>query len=139
MSNEGKSVQVHYKGTLADGTVFDSSEGRDPLSFTVGEGKLIPGFEDAVRDMQVDETRKIEIPCADAYGEHDRERTTSVPKANLPDDLEPKVGMVLRMTTPQGAIPVKVTQVQDDSITVDANHPLAGQDLTFEITLVTVG
>lgn len=138
MSNEGKTVKVHYKGTLADGSVFDSSEGRDPLSFTVGEGKVIPGFEDAVSNMDVGETKTVEIPCAEAYGNPDPRRTASVPTGSLPDDINPEVGMMLQMTTPQGPIPVRVTEVADDAITVDANHPLAGEDLTFEITLVEV-
>lgn len=136
MSNEGKAVKVHYKGILDDGSVFDSSEGREPLPFTVGEGKVIPGFEQAVSDMSVGDTKTVTIPSADAYGDPDPRMTGPVPKANLPDDLEPTVGMMLQMTTPQGAMPVRIVEVAEDTVTVDANHPLAGQDLTFEITLV---
>jgi len=136
MSNEGKTVKVHYKGTLADGSVFDSSEGRDPLGFTVGEGRVIAGFDTAVRDMAIGETKTVEIPCADAYGESDPTRVVEVPKANLPEGLDPQAGMMLQMTTPQGPLPVRVTEVAEETFTVDANHPLADQDLTFEITLV---
>ncbi len=138
MIENGKTVKVHYKGTLSDGTVFDTSEGRDPIAFVIGEGSVIPGFENAVAAMEVDETRTITIPCAEAYGETRDEMIGQIPRANLPQDMEPEVGMMLQMNSPEGSIPVRIVGLDAENVTLDANHPLAGQDLTFELTLVEI-
>lgn len=132
-------VKVHYKGTLSDGQVFDSSEGRDPLEFTVGTGQVIPGFENGILGMEIDESKTIEIPSAEAYGEPKAEMIQEVPMSQLPEEIKPEVGMQLMTQTPDGQqIPLVVTEVKEDTITVDANHPLAGKDLTFELTLVGI-
>ncbi|MCB1181892.1 peptidylprolyl isomerase [bacterium] len=138
MIEAGKTVQVHYKGTLGDGTVFDSSEGRDPIAFEVGSGQVIPGFEAAVVGMAVGDSQTVNIPCAEAYGEPREEMIGQVPRSELPEGLEPKVDMVLAMQSPEGEMPVRVIEVAEDTITLDANHPLAGHDLTFELTLVAI-
>lgn len=134
-------VKVHYKGTLTDGTVFDSSEGREPLEFTMGQGQLIPGFENAVMGMEINQTKSCFIPSAEAYGDVNPEMLQKVSKSQLPEDLQQKaaVGMQLSSRMPDGTeFPVMVTEVNEESITVDANHPLAGKDLNFEITLVEI-
>ena len=135
----GDSVKVHYKGTLEDGTVFDSSEGREPLAFTLGAGQLIAGFEKAVIGLEEGETTTTHIPAAEAYGEHRPEMTITVPKSELPADMEVHEGLQLQLNQPDGQpIPVVITNIEDDQITLDANHPLAGKDLTFEIRLVEI-
>ena len=135
----GDTVQVHYTGKLDDGSVFDSSAGRDPLEFTVGAGQVIPGFEQAVEGMAVGQTKTVTIPSAEAYGERVAEAVLQVPREQLPPDLEPEVGQQLVMQSRDGRqIPIVVVEVTEDSITIDANHPLAGRDLTFEIELVAV-
>ena len=138
MIESGKTVKVHYKGTLGDGTVFDSSEGRDPLSFEIGSEQVIPGFEAAVAAMGVGDTQTITLACADAYGEANEDMVGLVPRDSLPDELEPEVGMMLQMESPDGAVPVRVVEVAEETITLDANHPLAGEDLTFELTRVEI-
>lgn len=138
MIEAGKTVKVHYTGTLADGTVFDSSDGRDPISFEIGGGQVIPGFENAIVVMEVGQTDTVHIPCAEAYGEARPEMIGEIPRTELPDDLEPEVDMVLAMHSPEGEMPVRIVEVGDETITLDANHPLAGHDLTFELTLVEV-
>ena len=136
MAHEGKTVKVHYKGTLSDGRVFDSSQDRDPIEFVMGEGKVIPGFENTVSDMEVGETRTVTIPSDDAYGEHNPEQVVTVAHDQFPDEIDPEEGMMLKVQTPQGDMPVRVKKVEEDGVTLDANHPLAGEDLTFELTLV---
>ncbi len=132
-------IRVHYKGTLTDGSLFDSSEGREPLEFTVGAGQVIPGFDNAVRDMEVGESKSFLIPCDDAYGQRDERLIQRVDRNMLPQDLQPEVGMMLASTLPNGEqIPVKVSEVTDAEIVIDANHPLAGQDLNFAIELVEI-
>ncbi len=138
MIEAGKTVKVHYKGTLADGAVFDSSEGRDPIEFELGSGQVIPGFDAAVTSMEVGQTETIDIPCAEAYGELRQEMIGQIPRTELPEDLEPEIDMVLAMQAPEGEMPVRIVEVDADTVTLDANHPLAGQDLTFELTLVEV-
>ncbi len=138
MIEAGKTVKVHYKGTLDDGSVFDSSEGRDPIEFEMGSGALIPGFEAAVAEMETDETRSVTIPAAEAYGDVNQDMVGEIPRSNLPDDIEPEVGMVLSMHAPDGEMPVRVVAVDEENLTLDANHPLAGQNLTFELTLIEV-
>ena len=132
-------VKVHYKGTLSSGEVFDSSEGRDPLEFTLGSGQVIPGFDNGIIGMQVDESKTINIPAAQAYGEAKDELKQEVPKAQLPPEIQPQVGMQLMSKAPNGQdFPVVISEVKEESIVVDANHPLAGKDLVFEVTLVSI-
>lgn len=138
-AKDGDTVKVHYTGTLADGEVFDTSAEREPLEFTLGQGQLIPGFEKAVVGMGVGESAKIDIPSDEAYGEVREDLIIAVPKNQLPDDVEPKVGMQLQVNQPNGQpVPVRVAEVGETELKLDANHPLAGQDLTFEIELVEV-
>lgn len=139
MIEEGKKVKIHYTGTLDDGTQFDSSAGRDPLEFEMGAGMVIPGFEKGVADMDVGEKKSIHIPAEEAYGERREDLVMQFERSQLPDGLEPQVGMGLQMQGPQGQpVPVTVTEVADDNITIDANHQLAGQNLNFELELVEV-
>jgi peptidylprolyl isomerase len=138
MIEAGKTVKVHYKGTLDNGEVFDSSEGRDPIEFEIGAGTVIPGFEAAVAMMQVNETASVTIPCAEAYGEINENMVGQIERTQLPEDIEPEVGMVLSMHSPDGEIPVRVVALDEQTLTLDANHPLAGENLNFELTLVEV-
>lgn len=139
MLEEGQKVRVHYTGTLGDGEQFDSSEGRDPLEFEMGAGMVIPGFERGVAEMVVGEKKTIQIPTSEAYGEKRDEMVMEFERENLPEDLDPEVGMGLQMQGPQGqAVPVRITAVATATVTLDANHPLAGQDLTFELELVGI-
>ncbi len=138
---EGDTVKVHYTGRLEDGTVFDTSRQRnEPLEFTLGQGQLIPGFEKAVVGLSVGEDTTINIPSSEAYGDHREELEVVVSKSDLPDNIEPEVGMQLQMQQKgsQQAIPVQITGVTEDQVTLDANHPLAGKDLTFDIELVEI-
>mgnify|MGYP000982557173 CR=1 FL=1 len=137
MANNGSMVKVHYTGTLGDGTVFDSSLKREPLQFKLGCGHVIPGFEEAVLSMKVGETKTVTIPADQAYGQRREELILVVEKAKMPSDLDPKVGDKLQMRQPKGApVTVVVTEITEETITLDANHALAGKDLTFELTLV---
>ncbi len=133
------SVKIHYTGKLTDGQVFDSSEGRDPLEFTLGQGHIIPGLEKGLIDMEVNEKKTISIEFAEAYGEFRPELKQQVPKDMLPPDMTPEVGMGLVSKTPDGSeIQLVVDEIGDDFIIVDANHPLAGKDLIFEVELVEI-
>ncbi|MWB79623.1 peptidylprolyl isomerase [Pseudooceanicola sp. 216_PA32_1] len=135
----GDTVRIHYTGTLSDGTTFDSSEGRDPLEFTVGSGQIIPGLDKALPGMAVGENKTVEIPCGEAYGEHQPEAVQSVDRAQIPENIEVKPGLQLQVQTPQGqTVPVVVTEVSESEVVLDANHPLAGRDLTFAIELVEI-
>jgi peptidylprolyl isomerase len=136
MVETGKTVKVHYTGTLTDGSVFDSSQGRDPLEFQVGAGQVIPGFDAAIQQMDVGTTKTITIPSDQAYGEVRQDMIALIPHEQFPDGLNPEVGQTLQLRTPEGALPVRVTEVQDSGVVIDGNHPLAGEDLTFELTLV---
>lgn len=139
-AKKGDKVSVHYKGTLENGTVFDSSEGRDPLEFTLGGGQLIPAFESAVEGLAIGETITKAIGADDAYGARNDELMIEVEKDKLPPDMEVVVGQMLAIKQEDGSsTPVTIVDVKDEMVTLDANHPLAGQDLTFEITLVTLG
>ena len=135
----GDAVKVHYSGKFDDGQVFDSSEGGDPLGFTVGAGHVIPGFDAALLGMQVGETKNVVIPAEQAYGERMEElvQTISREQFNL-GDVEPELGMAIEMQTPQGTIPLIITEMSDTSVTLDANHPLAGEELHFDLTLVEI-
>ena len=138
-AKSGDTVKIHYTGTLDDGSQFDSSAGRDPLEFTVGSGQVIPGFDKAVEGMSVGEKKSINIACADAYGEHHEQMVQEVPNSALPTGMKPEVGMGLQAQSQDGQpIALTVTAVGEDSITVDANHPLAGKDLNFDIELVEI-
>jgi FKBP-type peptidyl-prolyl cis-trans isomerase 2 len=136
---DGDKVKIHYKGTLDDGTVFDSSEGRDPLEFEVGSKQVIPGFEKAVKGMKKGDKKTFKIDCKDAYGEPNPAMVQSIPRDKLPADQEPKEGMMVGIGLPNGQqMPAKITKVTDKEVTMDLNHPLAGKNLTFEIELVSV-
>ena len=139
-AKSGDTVRIHYTGKLSDGTEFDSSEGRDPLEFSLGSGNVIPGFDDAVDGMSVGDEKTVTIPPEHAYGPKHEQLIQDVPKTALPPDLSPEVGMRLQSRTPDGrTMHLVVTDVADESITVDGNHPLAGEDLTFDIKLVAIG
>jgi peptidylprolyl isomerase len=135
-AKNGDTVRVHYKGTLEDGQVFDSSFESDPLEFKLGEQRVINGFEKAVEGMEEGETRNVTIPSQDAYGEYRNDLSITVDRERIPQDIKPEVGMVLQVPTQQGVpVNVTVTEVSDESVTLDGNHPLAGKDLSFEIRL----
>jgi FKBP-type peptidyl-prolyl cis-trans isomerase 2 len=135
----GDTVRVHYHGKLKDGSTFDSSEGREPLEFTVGNGQVIKGFDDAVIDMNVGDKITVEIPVENAYGERNDDMMMEYPVSDFPADMKPEVGMELNMSDNQGNVfPVVIAEVLDDSVVLDANHPLAGEDLIFEIELVSI-
>lgn len=138
-ANDGNTVKVHYTGTLEDGTTFDTSVGREPLEFTLGEGKMIPGFEEAVKGMQVGQSKTITIPAEEAYGPYYDDLVIIVERDQLPEGLDPEVDQQLQMQQTDGRTAVViVTDVSETTITVDANHHLAGKDLTFEIELVEI-
>ena len=138
-AKSGDTVRIHYTGTLDDGTQFDSSAGRDPLEFALGSGQVIAGFDNAVDGMSVGEQKSVTIPPAEAYGERHEQLVQEVPTSALPDEIQPQVGMQLQSQSPEGQVMnLVVTEVSDESITVDANHPLAGQALTFAIELVEI-
>jgi peptidylprolyl isomerase len=135
--SDGSKVKVHYTGKLNDGTVFDSSQDRDPLEFTVGQGQVIQGFEDAVRGMEAGDSRNVTIECENAYGQRRDDMILEIPRNNFPDEIPPNVGQQLMLRHPEGQeFPALIVDVTDDKITLDANHPLAGEDLNFEIKLV---
>jgi len=136
MITDGTQVKVHYKGTLEDGSVFDSSEGRDPLEFTIGSGMVIAGFDAVVRAMEVGSTTTVTIPCSEAYGESREEMMVTLAREQFPEGITPEVGQQFQLNTPQGPLRATVSTISDEGITLDANHPLAGRDLTFELTLV---
>lgn len=136
---KGDTVKVHYKGTLTDGTVFDSSEGRQPLEFEVGGGMVISGFDNGVLGMTVGEKRTVNIPVDEAYGPKQNELIMEFPKDRFPEDMTPEVGMQLNMSNGQGQqFPVMIAEVKEEVIILDANHPLAGQDLVFDIEMVEI-
>lgn len=135
----GDKVRVHYHGKLRSGETFDSSQGREPLEFTVGTGQVIKGFDEGVKGMQIGDKRTVEIPVEDAYGEKEEGRVVEFPKEQFPPNLNPEVGMQLMMSDGQGhQIPVLVSEVKEESVILDANHPLAGEDLIFDIELVEI-
>ena len=139
IAKSGDTVRIHYTGTLDDGTQFDSSAGRDPLEFALGGGQVIPGFDEAVNGMTVGENKTVTIAPEQAYGERHDQLVQEVPKSVLPDEISPEVGMQLQSQSPEGQVMnLVVTEVGEDAITVDGNHPLAGQALTFAIELVEI-
>ena len=132
-------VSVHYTGKLDDGTVFDSSVQREPLEFTVGEGQVIPGFENAVVGMETGDSKTVRIPADEAYGQRRDDMLIEVERDQFPPHIEPEVGQQLQVRQANGQpVVVSVAEVSDDNVTLDANHPLAGKDLTFEIELVHI-
>ena len=138
-AKQGDKVRVHYTGKLDDGTVFDSSEGREPLEFVVGGGQIIQGFDSGVRGMTTGESKTVRIPSGEAYGPHQDEMVITVGRDEFPPDVTPGVGDQFQMQSETGQIVmVTVTDVDDENVTLDANHPLAGKDLTFDIQLVEV-
>lgn len=137
---DGDTVAIHYTGTLLDGTTFDSSDGRDPLEFVVGSGQIIPGLDKALPGMGVGEKKTVKIPSEEAYGPLNPEMRQAVPREGIPADIPLAVGTQLQMQTPDGqALPVMVVDVDDATVTLDANHPLAGKDLQFDFEVVKVG
>ncbi|GAB5539282.1 MAG: peptidylprolyl isomerase [Salibacteraceae bacterium] len=137
--NNNDTISLHYSGTLKNGELFDSSEGRDPLQFEVGAGQVIPGFDKAVIGMKVDEQKKFTIPAEEAYGEAKEELIYEVPRKSVPEELKPTKGQRLVSNLEDGRqIPVTVSEVTEDTIILDANHPLAGEDLTFDIKIVDI-
>lgn len=138
-AKSGDTVKIHYTGTLEDGTEFDSSAGREPLEFTLGSGQVIAGFDNAVDGMAKGDSKTVTIAAEDAYGERHDQLIQEVPKSALPDEMEPAIGMQLQSQSPDGQVMnMTVTEVADETITVDANHPLAGKPLTFAIELVEI-
>lgn len=137
--SNGDTVKVEYTGKLQDGSVFDSSEGGDPLEFTVGEGQLIPGFEEAVDGMELNDEKTVTIEADEAYGQKNDDFIQEFPKDSLPDEIPAEKGQQLQLQTQDGqAIPGIITNVGDENIIVDMNHPLAGKDLTFDIKVVEI-
>ena len=135
----GDMVKVHYTGKLVDGTTFDTSMQREPLEFTLGEGDLIPGFEQAVLGMAPGESKTATILADQAYGPHHSERVIDIERHHLPTDLQPELGQRLNLTRPDGtSLTVMVTAVTEEQVTLDANHPLAGKDLIFDIMLMEI-
>jgi len=138
-AQKGDNVQVHYTGKLNDGSVFDSSQGREHLAFTVGAGQMIPGFDKAVVGMTTGDKQTITIPSAEAYGERREDLVVAIPAENIPEDMNPQVGDRFAINQPDGQqIPVVVTALDAEKITLDANHDLAGKDLIFDIEMVEI-
>jgi len=135
----GDKVAIHYTGTLDDGTTFDSSEGREPLEFEVGSGMIIPGLDVALPGMEVGEKKVVKIDAKDAYGPINPEMRQAIPREGIPADIPLQVGVQLQMQTPDGqAMPVTVVDLDDATVTLDANHPLAGKDLQFDFEVVRI-
>jgi len=138
-AKEGNVVKVHYSGRLTDGTLFDSSEGREPLEFTVGAGQMIKGFDAGVLGMSIGEKKTLQIAAEDAYGARDEEAIIEFPAENIPADMKLEPGMQLTLRNQNGQpVPVIVLEVKDDVVIMDANHMLAGQDLVFDVELVEI-
>jgi peptidylprolyl isomerase/FKBP-type peptidyl-prolyl cis-trans isomerase SlpA len=138
-ANEGDEVQVHYTGKLEDGTIFDSSEDGEPLSFTIGENRVIPGFEQAVTGMEPGDTKTAEVEPEQAYGEHREDMVMEMERDQIPGEVDPEVGQQLQLRLENGqTVPVLITALGEDTVTIDANHPLAGRKLIFDIEVVDV-
>lgn len=135
----GDTVRIHYTGTLADGSTFDSSHGRDPLEFTLGEGQIIPGLEREIDGMAIGESKQVSVPAAEAYGDRDPDRTHAIPREQVPDHVPLDIGTRLQLQSPDGqTVAVTVAEVSEAQVVLDANHPLAGEDLTFDVELVEI-
>jgi len=136
----GDNVKVHYTGKFDSGQVFDSSEGDEPLAFTVGTGQVIPGFDRALLGMSIGELKDVVIPALEAYGERIPELVQTVDRDQFSlGEMTPELGMAIEMQTPEGSIPLVITALTENTVTLDANHPLAGEDLHFTLTLVEIG
>lgn len=136
---QGDTIQVHYTGRLEDGTQFDSSRDGDPLMVVIGANQVIPGFEDALVGMEVGEKKTVTIPSEMAYGPHEEELMLNVPRVNFPLEITPQVGQILELTDSSGQSAVAVvTYVGEDHVTLDANHPLAGEDLIFDLEVISI-
>lgn len=139
-AKDGDQVQVHYRGTLDDGSEFDSSKGREPLGFTVGSGQVIGGFDEAVIGMALGDSKAIEIEAENAYGPRREDLINQVEREQIPDHIEIEAGVQLQATRPgEGPVVLTVVSFDETTVTLDANHPLAGKDLRFEIELVAIG
>ncbi|PRY85264.1 FKBP-type peptidyl-prolyl cis-trans isomerase [Mongoliibacter ruber] len=139
IASKGDAVKVHYTGKLNDGTVFDSSANREPLQFTLGDGNMIKGFDAAVQGMEIGQEKSVTIPSVEAYGEKRDDMMLDIPLTQVPPHIKPEIGMELSLQNQQGQpVPVRVVGVDEEKIILDANHPLAGQDLIFDITLVEI-
>ena len=135
--NPGSKVKVHYTGTLSDGSVFDSSEGKQPLEFTIGENQVVAGFKNNIKDMKLNEEKTFKIKASDAYGEKIEELIKEIPRNKFPPEIE--VGGRLILKSPQGqSIHAVVTEIKTDSVTIDLNHPLAGKELTFKVKVIGI-
>lgn len=135
----GDTVRVHYHGKLTDGTTFDSSEGREPLEFEVGSGNVIAGFDSGVTGMRVGEKKTINIPVDEAYGQKQEDLLMEFPLDRFPADMQPEIGMQLNMSNGAGQnFPVVIREVRENSVVLDANHPLAGEELTFDLELIEI-
>jgi peptidylprolyl isomerase len=135
----GDKVRVNYTGRLIDGTIFDSSEGRDPLEFTVGAGQMIKGFDAGVQGMRVGDTKTLQIAAAEAYGERDEDAIIEFPAENVPSDMKLEPGMQLSLRNQYGQpVPVVVLEIREELIIMDANHTLAGKELVFDVELVEI-
>jgi len=133
----GDTVRVHYRGTLSDGSEFDSSEGNEPLQFVVGSGEVIPGFDAAALTLEVGEKVTVTIPAVDAYGDHSPEGLQTFPLSAFPSP--PEVGWAVELGGPNGErVPATISEISNEEVVLDFNHPLAGQDLTFELELVEI-
>jgi peptidylprolyl isomerase len=138
-AKSGDTVRIHYTGKLSDGTQFDSSAGRDPLEFDLGSGQVIAGFDQAVDGMHVGDSKTVTIPAEQAYGRRHAQLVQAVPRKVLPAEIDPEVGMRLQSRSPDGkTMHLVITDIADHTITVDGNHPLAGEELTFDIELVAI-
>jgi FKBP-type peptidyl-prolyl cis-trans isomerase 2 len=137
-ARSGDTVRVHYTGRLEDGSVFDSSEGREPLEFVLGAQQVIPGFEEAVDGLSPGEERSVSIPADRAYGPRREEMVLTVGRDQFPDEIQPEVGQQLQMSQDGQVAIVTITGVSDADVTLDANHPLAGKDLLFDVQLVEI-
>ena len=136
---EGDNVSVHYTGTLDDGLVFDSSEGKEPLNFTVGAHQVIPGFENGVTGMGLGESKEISVSSDQAYGEYHEELVKVVPREAFPPDVTPSIGMIIEMELPTGEdMSVRIIEIEGDEVTLDANHLLAGETLNFKVRVVGI-
>ena len=139
-AKEGDKVKVHFKGSFKDGKVFDSSDGKDPLEFTIGEKMVVRGVENAVVGMMVGEKKKISIQPKEAYGEYREDLVETVDRSEIPDDITPEAGMMLQVSPKPGRpTAVTVKELNEKTLTLDGNHPLAGNELTFELDLVSIG
>ncbi len=136
---KGDTIKIHYHGTLSDGSIFDSSKQREPLEFEVGSGMVIPGFDDGVMNMKVGDIKTINIPFDEAYGPVQEQMIIDFPRNQFPEDMQPEAGMQLQMSDKSGQnFPVVVVSATDEIIKLNANHPLAGKDLTFKLELIEI-